>query len=110
VCESKILDAKATEQDVSPLCEVVSGGWKGGAPEDPCDDGNNLEIGAGNVPPSDIDMSRNTGWMWGHFVNNVVPAPFSTGGSGALCNPAASFQPCVAVLVESAGVTPLPPP
>jgi hypothetical protein len=80
--------------------EVSGGDWKGGAPEDPCDDGNGLEIGAGNTPPSDIDMSRNTVWVWGHFVNDVVPAPFSTGGSGNPCNPEASFQPCVAVLVE----------
>jgi hypothetical protein len=80
--------------------EVISGSWKGGAPEDPCDDGNGLELGAGNDPPPDIDMSRNTRWVWGHFVNDVVPAPFSTGTSGALCNPEASFQPCVAVLVE----------
>jgi hypothetical protein len=80
--------------------EVNSGSWKDGAPEDPCDDGNGLAPGAGNDPPDDIDMSRNTRWVWGHFVNDVVPAPFSTGGSGALCNPGASFQPCVAVLVE----------
>jgi Putative Flp pilus-assembly TadE/G-like len=80
--------------------EVAGNGWKGGSPEDPCDDGNGLEIGAGNVPPPDIDLSRNTVWVWGHFVNDVVPAPFSTGTTGALCNPAASFQPCVAVLVE----------
>ena len=80
--------------------EVISGDWKHGEPEDPCDDGNGLALGAGNDPPPDIDMSRNTRWVWGHFVNDVIPAPFSTGGSGALCNPAASFQPCVAVLVE----------
>ena len=80
--------------------EVVSGKWKGGAPEDPCADGNGMAIGAGNDPPPDIDMSKNTRWVWGHFVNDVIPAPFTTGGSGVLCNPEASFQPCVAVLVE----------
>jgi hypothetical protein len=80
--------------------EVVAGDWKGGAPEDPCSDGNGLAIGAGNSPPSDIDMSKNTRWVWGHFVKDVAPAPFTTGGSGVLCNPEASFQPCVAVLVE----------
>ena len=81
--------------------EVVNGKWKGGAPEDPCADGNGSGVvGAGNVPPSDIDLSKNTLWVWGHFVNEVTPAPFTTGGSGALCNPEASFQPCVAVLVE----------
>ena len=80
--------------------ETISGSWKGGAPEDPCDDGNGLALGAGNDPPPDIDMSRNTRWVWGHFVKDVAPAPFTTGGNGALCNPEASFQPCVAVLVE----------
>jgi Putative Flp pilus-assembly TadE/G-like len=80
--------------------ETINGGWKGGRPEDPCDDGNGLSIGAGNTPPPDIDMSRNTRWVWGHFVKDVTPAPFTTGGSGVLCNPEASFQPCVAVLVE----------
>jgi len=81
--------------------EVVSGDWKGGAPEDPCVDGNaSPVVGAGNEPPADIDMSKNTRWVWGHFVKDVTPAPFTTGGSGVLCNPEASFQPCVAVLVE----------
>jgi hypothetical protein len=80
--------------------EVAAGKWKGGGPEDPCDEGNGLEVGAGNDPPPDIDMSRNTGWVWGHFVKDVTPAPFTTGGSGDPCNPEASFQPCVAVLVE----------
>jgi hypothetical protein len=82
--------------------ETINGNWKGGAPEDPCDQGNDgdLSNGTGNEPPPDLDMSRNTRWVWGHFVKDVVPAPFSTGGSGILCNPEASFQPCVAVLVE----------
>ena len=31
-----------------------------------------LLIGAGNEPPPDIDMSRNTSWVWGHFVKDVV--------------------------------------
>jgi Putative Flp pilus-assembly TadE/G-like len=82
--------------------ETISGHWKNGAPEDPCDEGNDGDLmnGTGNEPPPDLDMSRNTRWVWGHFVKDVVPAPFSTGGSGILCNPEASFQPCVAVLVE----------
>jgi hypothetical protein len=80
--------------------ETINGRWQGGAPEDPCTDGNGLAVGAGNSPPPDLDMSRNTRWVWGHFVKDVVPSPFSTGGSGVLCNPEASFQPCVAVLVE----------
>jgi hypothetical protein len=80
--------------------EVINGSWKGGGPEDPCSQGNGTAIGAGNGPPADIDMSKNTRWVWGHFVKDVTPAPFTTGGSGVLCNPEASFQPCVAVLVE----------
>ncbi len=69
--------------------EVAAGNWKGGGPEDPCDDdaSNGLEVGAGNNPPPDIDMSRNTGWVWGHFVNDVTPAPFTTGGSGSALQP-----------------------
>jgi Putative Flp pilus-assembly TadE/G-like len=79
-----------------------NGGWQGGAPDDPCDDGNDndLQNGNGNEPPPDLDFAKNTTWVWGHFVKDVVPGPFTTGGSGILCNPEASFQPCVAVLVE----------
>ncbi len=79
-----------------------NGGWQGGAPEDPCDQGNDGDLynGTGNEPPPDLDLSKNTTWAWGHFVKDVTPGPFTTGGSGALCNPEASFQPCVAVLVE----------
>ena len=42
----------------------MNGGWKGGKPEDPCDDGNdgNLTNGTGNEPPPSLDMSRNTRW------------------------------------------------
>jgi hypothetical protein len=82
--------------------ETINGAWKGGAPEDPCKKGNDTDPmnGTGNEPPPDLDMSRNTRWVWGHFVKDVTPAPFTTGGSGILCNPEASFQPCVAVLVE----------
>ena len=79
-----------------------NGSWQGGSPDDPCDEGNDGDLlnGNGNEPPPDIDFSRNTTWAWGHFVKDVTPAPFTTGGSGVLCNPEASFQPCVAVLVE----------
>jgi hypothetical protein len=79
-----------------------NGGWQGGAPDDPCDDANDGDLlnGNGNEPPPDIDYSRNTTWAWGHFVKDVTPSPFTTGGSGILCNPEASFQPCVAILVE----------
>jgi hypothetical protein len=79
-----------------------NGGWQGGAPDDPCTSGNdgNLTNGNGNEPPPDLDYSKNTTWAWGHFVKDVQPAPFTTGGSGIICNPQTSFQPCVAVLVE----------
>jgi hypothetical protein len=82
--------------------ETINGAWQGGAPEDPCDEGNDSDRsnGTGNEPPPDLDMSRNTRWVWGHFVKDVTPSPFTTGGSGILCQPEASFQPCVAVLVE----------
>jgi hypothetical protein len=79
-----------------------NGGWQGGSPDDPCTTGNDGDPynGTGNEPPPDLDMSRNTTWAWGHFVKDVTPPPFSTGGSGILCNPESSFQPCVPVLVE----------
>ena len=79
-----------------------NGGWQGGAPDDPYDFGNDGDLfnGNGNEPPPDLDFSSNTTWVWGHFVKDVTPAPFTTGGSGVLCEPQASFMPCVAVLVE----------
>ena len=79
-----------------------NGNWQGGGPDDPCDSGNDgdLNNGNGNEPPPDLDYARNTTWVWGHFVKDVTPAPFTTGGSGVICNPEASFMPCVAVLVE----------
>jgi Putative Flp pilus-assembly TadE/G-like len=82
--------------------ETISGGWKGGAPEDPCTTGNDGDLtnGTGNEPPPDLDMSRNTRWVWGHFVKDVAPNPQTTGGSGFLCNPVTTFDPCVPVLVE----------
>jgi hypothetical protein len=80
--------------------ETINGGWKGGKPEDPCNEGNGLAPAAGNTPPPDIDMSRNTRWVWGHFVKDVVPSGQTTGGSGELCDPTSSFDPCVAILVE----------
>ena len=79
-----------------------NGGWQGGAPDDPCDFGNDGDLfnGNGNEPPPDLDFSSNTTWVWGHFVKDVTPGPFTSGGSGVLCEPQASFMPCVAVLVE----------
>jgi Putative Flp pilus-assembly TadE/G-like len=81
------------------------GSWQGGGPEDPCDQGNvgnpldGLPYGQGNEPPPDLDLGSNETWVWGHFVSNVVPGPRGT-PSGVLCNPEASFQPCIPSLVE----------
>jgi hypothetical protein len=80
--------------------ETINGRWKGNAPDDPCTTGNGLNPSAGNTPPPDIDMSRNTRWVWGHFVKDVVPSGAHIGGSGQLCDPLSSFDPCVPVLVE----------
>lgn len=75
-----------------------SGGWQGGAPEDPCTTGNGLAVGAGTTPPPDLDYSNNGAVAWGHFV---VPVDLGTssGGTGVLCQPS---QPtaCVPVLIE----------
>jgi hypothetical protein len=81
----------------------ISGGQLQGGPggDDPCNGGNGSgAVGAGNLPPADLDYSSNTTYIWGHYVKAVVPNPFSTGGSGVICKPATSFQPCVPVLVE----------
>ncbi len=81
------------------------GSWQGGQPEDPCTDGNvpspfnGLPFGVGNEPPPDLNLGANQTWVWGHFVNPVLLTGTST-PSGTLCNPGASFTPCVAVLVE----------
>jgi len=83
-----------------------NGGWQGGGPEDPCDDGNNGDLydGTGNEPPPDLNTgSGNTSGtvVWGHFLKLVVPASSSTGGTGNPCQSSSvSFQPCVPVLVE----------
>ena len=55
--------------------ETINGAWKGGSPDDPCTTGNDSDPtnGTGNEPPSDLDMSRNTRWVWGHFVKDVTP-------------------------------------
>lgn len=75
-----------------------SGGWQGGAPEDPCTTGNGLAVGAGNTPPSDLDYSNNGAVAWGHFVTPVNLGT-SSGGTGELCQPA-TLTRCVVVLVE----------
>jgi len=79
------------------------GAWQGGAPEDPCTQGNvgaldGYPLGVGNEPPPDLNLGKNQTWVWGHFLTPVFP---SSGGtpSGRLCDPAAG-RPCLVVLVE----------
>jgi hypothetical protein len=71
--------------------------------DDPCDGGNSSGVvGAGNVPPSDADLSGGSSGgrvVWGHFVDNVVPGPNSI-PSTRICTPLLSLQPCVPVLIE----------
>jgi hypothetical protein len=79
------------------------GSWQGGAPEDPCSDGNSgaldgLPYGVGNEPPPDLNLGANQTWVWGHFLTPVFPTAGGT-PSGRLCDPAAG-KPCVVSLVE----------
>jgi hypothetical protein len=68
--------------------------------EDPCSQGSgNPSLGAGNKPPPDLRTEPGGAYVWGHFINNVVPNPNAT-TSARLCAPTVSFMPCVAVLVE----------
>ncbi len=53
----------------------------------------------GGAPPTDLDLSGGNNFFWGHILNYTVPSPTAT-PSGVLCNPGASFQPCIAILVE----------
>jgi hypothetical protein len=75
-----------------------SGGWQGGAPDDPCTTGNGQGIGAGSTPPADLNMNNNGVVAWGHFV---IPVDLGTsgGGTGLLCEPS-SLTACVPVLVQ----------
>lgn len=68
--------------------------------EDPCDDGANSPVYpyTANEPPPDMDLSKNTTVIWGHFIKDVPGG--ATGGTGVLCQPQLSFNPCVPVLVE----------
>ena len=66
---------------------------------DPCDQGSSSSPGAGNKPPPDLKTEPGGAYVWGHFINNVVPSPGAT-PSNRLCEPIVSFMPCVAVLVE----------
>jgi Putative Flp pilus-assembly TadE/G-like len=81
-------------------------GWGKGGPggaltnEDPCTGGNsNSSPGAGNKPPPDIVTEPGGAYVWGHFINNVVPSGAVT-PSDNLCAPTTSFMPCVAVLTQ----------
>lgn len=68
--------------------------------EDPCDGGNsNASPGAGNKPPPDIVTESGGAYVWGHFIDNVVPSPDAT-PSDRLCAPSVSTMPCVPSLVE----------
>lgn len=69
--------------------------------QDPCTSGTttNTSPGAGSKPPPDLNTSSNGAYVWGHFVNNVVPSPNAT-ASERICAPSESVTPCVAVLVE----------
>ena len=67
---------------------------------DPCDGGSsNPSPGAGNKPPADLKTEPGGAYVWGHFIDNVVP---TTGAipSNELCEPEVDFMPCVPVLVE----------
>jgi hypothetical protein len=60
--------------------------------EDPC----------AGPPPADADFSGGSSGgrvVWGHFINATVLSAGAT-SSGIHCNPSASSQPCVPVLVE----------
>jgi hypothetical protein len=68
--------------------------------DDPCTGGNSSgQVGAGNLPPPDLDYSSNTTYVWGHYVKEVEPNPNAT-PSGKPCEAQVNFDPCVPVLVE----------
>jgi hypothetical protein len=79
------------------------GSWQGGAPEDPCDQGNSgaldgIPFGVGNEPPPDLNLGANQTWVWGHFITPVILTNNGT-PTDKLCDPS-DGEPCVAVLVE----------
>jgi Putative Flp pilus-assembly TadE/G-like len=65
---------------------------------DPCNQGSSSP-GAGNKPPPDLKTEPGGAYVWGHFINDVVPSP-GANASQELCQPELEFQPCVPVLVE----------
>ena len=69
--------------------------------DDPCSDGaasNSIYQYAGNDPPPDINGRPGDRVLWGHFIKDVPGGAF--GGTGIVCQPQLSFNPCVPVLVE----------
>jgi hypothetical protein len=81
------------------------GAWQGGAPEDPCTDGNSgvspfdgIPFGVGNEPPPDLNLGRNQTWVWGHFITPVFLTNNGTPSRNP-CNPALG-RPCIATLVD----------
>lgn len=70
--------------------------------DDPCDDGagggtSDYNL-AGNDPPPDISGTPGQRVIWGHFIKDA-PAG-ALGGTGVICQPQLTFNPCVPVLVE----------
>jgi len=68
--------------------------------DDPCDDGINSPDYAytGNEPPPDINGTPGQRVIWGHFIKDAPGG--ATGGTGVICEPQLSFNPCVPILVE----------
>jgi hypothetical protein len=61
--------------------------------DDPC---------PGNAPPPDmVVVTGGSGaeYIWGHFINNVIPSGSASPDPNKLCNPAL-FDPCIPVLVQ----------
>jgi hypothetical protein len=71
----------------------AAGGTNGLTIDDPCP--------GSTAPPDLVVVSGGSGaeYLWGHFINYVVPAATST-ASEKLCAPGTTFMPCVPVLVE----------
>ena len=75
----------------------ITGYGRAGNTDDPCSDGNGVEVGAGNNPPPDLNFGNNY-YVWGHFIKGVILGGAAS-PSGVLCDPA-SLTPCLPVLVE----------
>jgi hypothetical protein len=75
----------------------ITGWGRAGSVDDPCDDGNGVEVGAGNLPPPDLNFGNNY-FVWGHFIKGVILGGAAT-PSGRICD-TSSLQPCVPALIE----------